>query len=274
MRKHLLRSLILTVFVAMAVLAVSVNTNADSEGYPTRDLNEQLVMGILWYQKSAEMRALSYQAFGMARLMFDIDLQKRTSDKGRAVVVDIDETVLNNSPYEAGLISKDIGYPTGWAQWIDEAAAEPLPGAIEFLNYVVENGADVFYVSNRKSRFKEATMKNLKAFGFPQVSDAHVLLRENTSDKEPRRQKVREDHRIVLLIGDNLNDFDSIFRKKGIDERLAAVDRLKDKFGTAFIVLPNPMYGDWEGAIYDYDWKMNPQQKNQARKSSLAVWNQ
>ena len=114
----------------------------------------------------------------------------------------------------AGHIGKNFGYPTGWAEWINEAKAEALPGAVEFLNYVVEKGADVFYVSNRKAKLKEATMKNLKALGFPQVVDMHMLLREDTSDKEPRRQKVRENHRIVLLIGDNLNDLIAFLGRK------------------------------------------------------------
>jgi len=274
MRKRILKNVCLAMLLAMMFLTMSGNTNAETQSYTPRDLNEQLVMGTLWYQTSAEMRAISYQAFNMARLIFDIDLEKETSGKKRAVVVDVDETVLDNSPYETGVIGQDHGYPTGWGEWINDAKAEALPGAVEFLNYVVEKGADVFYVSNRKVRFKEATMKNLKALGFPQVMDMHVLLREDTSDKEPRRQKVRENNRIVLLMGDNLNDFHSIFRKKGVDERLAAVDGLKEEFGKKFIVLPNPMYGEWEGAVYNYNWKMSPEEKSEARKSSLTTWSQ
>lgn len=274
MRKRVPRKGLWTILVVLSFLVVSVSANADSETYTTRDLNEQLVMGTLWYQKSAEMRAISYQAFNVARLLFDIDLEKGTSGKKRAVVVDVDETVLDNGPYEAGIIGQDSGYPTGWAEWINDAKAEPLPGAVEFLNYVAEKGADVFYLTNRKAPFKEPTMKNLKALGFPQVTDAHMLLREDTSDKEPRRQAVRQNHRIVLLMGDNLNDFDSVFRKKGVEERLAAVDEIKDKFGTMFIVLPNPMYGDWEGAVYNYNFKMTPDEKSESRKATLTPWSQ
>ena len=152
--------------------------------------------------------------------------------------------------------------------------ADVVPGAVGFLNYVVEKGADVFYITNRNIRFKDATIKNLKALGFPQVLDDHLLMREKSSDKEPRRQIVHKDHRIVLLVGDNLNDFDNIFSKKGIDERSAAVDTVKDKFGAQFIVLPNPMYGDWEGAVYNFNWKVTPKQKSETRKKLLKRWNQ
>jgi len=55
-------------------------------------------------------------------------------------------------------------------------------------------------------------------------------------------------------MGDNLSDFDSIFQGKGVEDRLATADQFKDKFGTLFIVLPNPMYGEWEGSIYRYNW--------------------
>jgi 5'-nucleotidase (lipoprotein e(P4) family) len=274
MRKRALKDVFLAMLMVMMLVALSGNTSADTETYTTRDLNEQLVMATLWYQKSAEMRALSYQAFNVARLLFDMDLEEVVSVQKRAVVVDVDETVLDNGPYEAGIIGKDFGYPTGWAEWIDAAEAEALPGAVDFCNYVVEKGADVFYLSNRKVKFKDATMKNLRALGFPQVVDAHMLLREKTSDKEPRRLQVRAGHRIVLLVGDNLNDFDNIFRKKGVDERLAAVDMAKDEFGTKFVVLPNPMYGDWEGAVYNYNWKLSPEERSDARKSSMKTWNQ
>ena len=136
----------------------------------------------------------------------------------------------------------------------------------------MNKGVDVFYISNIKIRYKEVTMMKLQTLGFPQVMDAHVLLRVETSDKAPRRQIVQKGHTIVLLMGDNLNDFDSIFRKKGVADRPAAVDLSKEKFGTKFIVLPNPMYGDWEGAVYNYNWKLSPKEKSEARKASLIVW--
>jgi len=155
------------VLAAAMIFPVIVISTADAQDYTVKDLNEQLVMGTLWYQRSAEMRAISYQAFNMAKLVFDMDLQKKASGKKRAVVVDIDETVLDNSPYEAGIVGKDTGYPTGWAEWCNAAKAEALPGAVDFLNYVVKKGADVFYISNRKVQFKEGTMKNMKALGCP-----------------------------------------------------------------------------------------------------------
>lgn len=258
--------------VMMFTLFCGTSLGAD-EDYTVKELNEQMVMATLWFQTSAEMRAISYQAFTMAKVLFDMDLAQGPSDQSRAVIVDIDETVLDNSPYQAGLIGNDFGYSKGWQEWIAAAQAWPLPGAVGFLKYIDSKGGAVFYISNRKEVEREGTMKNLKALGFPQVTDDRVLLREKDSDKEPRRQIIRNDYRIVLLMGDNLNDFDSVFAGKSVADRFAEVDKIKDKFGTQFIVLPNPMYGEWEGAVYNYDWKMSPGAKNKARKEALNRWN-
>lgn len=263
----------LSVVMAVLVLVTVFTVALSAQEYTDLDLNEQLVMGTVWYQASAEMRALSYQAFNMARMVFDSDLAKGPSARKRAVVVDIDETVLDNSPYEAGLVDRDYGYSKGWAEWINAAEAPPLPGSVEFLRYVREKGGEVFYISNRKEIFKEATIKNMKRLGFPQVDEEHLLLRTDTSDKQPRRNRVLRDHRIVLMMGDNLNDFDSVFAGKSVEDRFAAVDLFEERFGTIFIVLPNPMYGEWEGAVYGYNWGFNPREKSDARKKALIRWN-
>jgi 5'-nucleotidase (lipoprotein e(P4) family) len=252
---------------------VAVQPPAPPE-YTLTDLNEQMVLGAAWYYSSAEMRALSHQTYNVAKLIFDLDLlaKKGDSEKPRAVVVDVDETVLDNGGYQKKMIGYDFAYSSKtFNVWCEERRAPAFPGAVEFLNYVVEKGGDVFYVSNRKVAVLKATIDNLKAEGFPQADTEHVFLRTETSDKEPRRAKIRETHRIVLLLGDNLNDFDSSFGKKNVADRLLAVEPLKDKFGATFLLMPNPLYGDWEGTIYDHDWGLSPEEKSQARKKAIGV---
>jgi 5'-nucleotidase (lipoprotein e(P4) family) len=264
--------LLLSVFVLSSCASVQ-KTPAPPE-YTLTDLNEQMVLGSAWYYSSAEMRALSHQTYNVAKLLFDLDLltKKGESEKPRAVVVDVDETVLDNGPYQKKMIGHDFAYSsTTFNAWCEERRASAYPGAVEFLNYVVEKGGDVFYVSNRKIAVLEATIDNLKAEGFPQADTEHVLLRTETSDKEPRRAKIRETHRIVLLLGDNLNDFDSSFGGKNIADRFSAVEPLKDEFGATFILMPNPLYGDWEGSVYDYNWELTLEEKSQARKKAIGV---
>ena len=242
----------------------------DRQKYTLRDLNEQMVLGAAWYYSSAEMRAMHYQTFAIAKRLFDAE--HGTSDKPDAVVVDIDETVLDNGPYEKKMIGQDFGYSSKTFQvWCEQRQARAFPGAVAFLNYVVKENADVFYISNRKIAVLQATIDNLNAQGFPQADKEHVLLRTATSDKEPRRAQIRKTHRIILLLGDNLNDFDNAFRKKSVADRLSAVDSLKDEFGSTFLLIPNPIYGDWEGAVYDYHFELSPEEKSQARKKAIGV---
>jgi len=239
--------------------------------YTQKDLNEQLVMSTLWYQNAGEARALAYQAYNFAKILYDMDLKEETTQP-RAVIVDVDETVLDNSPYNAGTIDTKNAYPIGWNEWCKSKLATPIPGAVEFLNYVAETGGEVFYITNRSDSLKQATIENLKMHGFPFADEKHVLTKSTTSDKEPRRQMVAENYRIVLLIGDNLNDFSSFFRHKSTTERNALVDDMKDNWGTKFILLPNPIYGDWEGAVYNYNWNLTPEEKSKIRKENLFIW--
>lgn len=254
--------------VAPLVLFVFLGNDCSSAD-TSAGRNEHLVMSVLWFQQSAEMRALSYQAFNLARLRLDED-HKQKGMKKRAVVVDIDETLLDNSPHMGKLIKEHEVFPYAWTDWVNRAEAEPLPGAVEFLTYAVSKGYDVFYVSNRSAKTEsDGTIENLKKKGFPQALADHVMLKDEESSKEARRNAVKKTHEIVLLIGDNLNDLANVFEKKSVEDRSGEVDRLREEFGKKFIVLPNPMYGDWENAVYGYQRGLSDTEKDELRKAAL-----
>ncbi len=246
--------------------------------YTTEDLNEQLVMATLWVQDSAEYRALAYQTFSLAKMLIEQDLMDETVTEPRAIVVDLDETILDNSPYEAWLVGKDFGYSSStWNPWIQAGIAPAIPGAVEFLEFCEENEVEVFYVSNRKvlddNSGYAGTVKNLVALGLPYVDEEHVLLRTGSSDKTERRAMAEDGHHVILYMGDNLNDFLQDFAGLSVDERFAKTDEYKEEFGTKFIVMPNPMYGEWEGAIYDFNWGATAEEKDEIRKSTFDTWN-
>ena len=265
------RTLVLS--TALLTGGFSFTAFAQESDYSTKDLNEQLVMSTLWMQASAEYKALSYQAFNLAKIQFDQYASQHKGSKKIAVIVDADETVIDNSGYQAWLIGKDFGYSSKtWGEWMDAAEAKAMPGATEFLNYVASKGGEVFYITNRKASGLEGTRKNLKDLGFPNVDDAHLMLNTSTSNKEPRRQEVAQNYDIALLMGDNLNDFSTDFRTKSLAESDTAVEKNKALFGTEFIMLPNPAYGDWEGKVYDGNWGASAAEKDQMRKSKLNVW--
>jgi 5'-nucleotidase (lipoprotein e(P4) family) len=240
--------------------------------YAQKADNEYQVGAILWTQTSAEKAAMSYQAFSLARLRLDQDFRtSRNRRVKRAVIVDVDETVLDNSPYQAKLVKERRPFEgKTWTEWCDRAEATALPGAVEFLRYANSRGVRVFYITNRRVAEKDGTARNLRKLGFPDVTDETLLIRTDGSAKEPRRQSVAAKYRIVLLMGDNLNDFAEIFEKsKTIDSRLVAAEQNKNQWGSRFIVLPNPMYGAWEDAVYGEGSRLTDEQKAEKRREML-----
>lgn len=218
--------------------------------------NIELVMATLYNNMAAEYDALSYQAYNIASERISMIAAEKGETGSMAIVVDIDETILDNSPYQAKTIESGSSYPAWWDEWCNLAQAETVPGAVEFLSLADSLGFAIFYVSNRKSAtVYDATFENLATMGFPQVNDQTMMLREtasesnpNPSDKESRRQKIESmGYTIVLLAGDNLGDF--FVDEAGSDARSEQVERLKEQFGTRFIVLPNAMYGNWPASL-------------------------
>lgn len=210
-----------------------------------------LLYATLWQQKSAEYRACCYQAFNLAQKNLDEQLTSIEADKKAAVVVDIDETMLDNSPFEGKSIIDQKPYSSGfWKEWSDRAIAQPVPGALEFCKYVEASGAEIFYISNRKIQEQESTLKNLIRLGFPFADMDHIFLQSNEKSKKSRRNTLAQNHQIVLLIGDNLNDFSEIFEDRSENFGYNQVDKLKSEFGSKFIILPNPMYGNWTSPLY------------------------
>ncbi len=255
---------------------ISVKVQAEPIAGPTLNLYEQNTMSVLWFQKSGEAQALYYQGYNLGKMRLDEILNKRLKNKGKkglkpAIVLDIDETILDNSPHQAWYVLNGKGNPFNWSIWFNRAEAKALPGAIEFLQYADSKGVEIYYISNRNEAQKEATMKNLLNVGAPQVTMKHVLLQQpGEKGKQLRRKEVSKTHEIVLLFGDNLGDF-SGFDDLSVSRRIQAVDKHKEDFGKKLIVFPNPMYGDWEGAIYDYNYRKTDEEKAKLRKKYLEI---
>lgn len=242
------------------------------------DLDYQTA-AVLYMQKAAEYRALAHQAFNIARMQLDADLDKKNVKKlpknqrkmPRAIVVDIDETVLDNSPAQAYGIRHNIPFNTkDWHAWGEMRKAKAVPGSVEFLNYAVSKGVKIFYLSNRDEVQKQATIDNLKSVGFQDVTPENVMLRTTESSKDARRAAVGAKYRIVLFMGDNLDDFTSAFERKSVADRFAEVDKVRDIWGRKFIVLPNAMYGTWENAIYEYK-RLTETEKAAKRAAALEL---
>jgi 5'-nucleotidase (lipoprotein e(P4) family) len=262
---------------ASTYFVTSSTAQQGTQPQPARADNEYQVAAILYQQTAAEYRALCYQAFNWGKIVLNGDektkkkLPKIERKKPRAVVVDIDETVLDNSPAQAYLVKNRLPFDTkGWHAWGEMRKARAVPGAVNFLNYAVSKGVKIFYVSNRDDVQKQATMENLKNVGFQDVSDENVVLRTTESSKEARRSAISEKYRIVILMGDNLDDLSNVFERKSSLERFAETDKLRAMFGNKFIVLPNAMYGTWENAVYEYG-RLNEVEKGEKRASAMTL---
>jgi len=243
----------------------------DTLSHDLSNRNEHMVMAVAFQQTAGEYRALCYQAYNMAKYMLDKDLGDKRVNLPRCVVLDIDETVLDNSPYEAKCILDRIAYPSKWSEWISKARAKAIPGAVGFIKYANANGVEIYFVTNRKESERESTLSNLRDAGFGNIEEDHLLMKSDENSKESRRAKIKENRHISLLFGDNLADFTADFDgKQSSQERKDEVDKLKRDFGTRFIVLPNPMYGDWEGAIYDNNYTLTDSLKMVKRVNSLT----
>ncbi len=223
--------------------------------------------GVLWVQTSAEYRALALATFARARTELDraladrswtaaLEQQGEIADLPPAIIADLDETLLDNSPYEADRIRLGGRFePVSWNAWVTRARAKAIPGAAEFVHYAAARGVTVFYVTNRAAVLEEATRVNLAALGFPLAGDRDTLLMPGErpdwgSDKSPRRAEVARSFRILLLVGDDLGDFVSGARARP-EERIALAEHHTERWQRQWILLPNPYYGSWERALVD-----------------------
>lgn len=218
----------------------------------------------LWVQSAAEYRANALQTYAAATRALDAALADRTwtaaseeqdNDPSQppAVILDLDETALDNTGFEARVIRAGMTYDTKmWKQWTSEGIAAAVPGAAEFLAYARSRGVTPFYVTNRDLDEEPGTRANLERLHFPLDPNVDTLLLRgkrdwSTSDKSPRRAHVAASYRVLLLLGDDLNDFATI-AEPTTAARAAIIERTKSWWGTRWFILPNPMYGGWERA--------------------------
>jgi 5'-nucleotidase (lipoprotein e(P4) family) len=221
---------------------------------------EQYLTSVLWQQTSAEYRALCIQAYNLAEFRMS---EHTVNANSKAIVIDVDETVLDNSPYRAERIKNDEFEGSFW-DWVRSEKAEAIPGALEFLQKADSLGFNIFYITNRDEKYREFTANNLNNLNFPQVGEEHLLMRINkNSDKTERRDSVSGKYEIILLIGDNLVDLSQEFYGSSIQNRKDIVDRFADEFGEKFIVLPNPVHGRWKKMFYHRNDKLTDEKKRE-----------
>ena len=269
-RFHGFAAIITTCFLASTACRVQKLSSVVYDG--NRLVVQGPLWGAMWQQKAAEYKALCYQAYNIARLRLDMALQQPHA-KPLAIVTDIDETALDNSPYAVHQVAKDSLYSDpSWMEWTARVECDTVPGALSFFKYAFSKGVRIFYITNRLEAERMATEKNLQRWNFPDATPDHLFLKQTTSGKEPRRSIVAQSHEIVLLCGDNLSDFSAVFDRQPFQQRNEVTMNNASSFGERFIVLPNATYGDWEGALYDFNHSLSPAQKDSIIKRQLTTY--
>lgn len=244
------------------LLAIAASAGAQVAEPPSH----QKLIPTLWVQTSQEWGALCRQTYRLALRALDEALRDEhwsaIAGHGHvhaalppAVILDIDETVLDNSPGQARQVRAGAAFDVKlWDEWVGEANADPIPGAVDFCRSAAARGVTVFYVSNREAYHEAATRSNLTRHGFPlEAAEDVVLLRGEQAgwggDKSSRRAHVAARYRVLLLVGDDLSDF-----LEGVRARLARREALaapySEYWGLKWFLLPNPSYGSWEEALY------------------------
>jgi 5'-nucleotidase (lipoprotein e(P4) family) len=201
---------------------------------------EKLPNDVRWVRLSAEYSTLCEQLFRQTTMVILRTVKVEKSSGNLAVVVDLDETVLNNSLYQVERWKSGLSFTQdSWSDWVKREEAKLVSGAKDFLIAVRKKGVRVIFLSNRMNNNLKPTQGNLEALGVLDPSDL-FLLRENKSDtKEIRRKEVLEGTgrmkevgplKVIGYVGDQMGDFPN--------------DRIAD-FGKINFLLPNPMYGKW-----------------------------
>jgi acid phosphatase len=213
---------------------------------PTSLASDSLPNDVKWVRGSAEYPALTREVYAMAADRLP-ELARSAPAERWAVILDADETVLDNSEYQRRRAVAHAPFDAkSWTAWVNERAARAVPGAVEFTRRVHALGGRVAIVTNRSMAECDATRDNLRSIGV--AADVVLCEPPNEADKNPRFQRVQEGSAspglpaltVVEWLGDNIQDFPSLTQAVRADT--AALGQ----FGKRYFVLPNPMYGSWE----------------------------
>ena len=269
------------------ILFTFINNIYAKEKELDNSLQAQSMLSVLYAQSAAEYKASNIQTYVNAKSALDralndnswtaaLEQKENFKNKPPAIILDIDETVLNNIPFQARSIINGQSYPIGWLEWMLEESSDAVAGVSDFLEYAQSKSIKIFYITNRIAVAEDATRNNIKKLGLPLDTDRDVLLMKNengwTSDKVSRRELVAKDYRILLLIGDQLGDFLPLDETTlELDSRENLADTYDHMWGSKWFMITNPMYGRWEASIYNNEYPDTEDKLMQMRLEALEL---
>lgn len=242
--------MILNFLIIIAITIFGLNCNKNE----THEEDSKITNDIKWVRSSVEYQAICVQTYRWA--WKSVKIASKQISLPWAVVLDVDETVLDNSPYEAMIAMKGSKYPDGWSEWVLSADAEAVPGAKAFLDSIntLGNNAHIVFITNRDTSFEQATIQNLKQLNM-WTDNCLMLCRRGKGDtKAVRQNEVKTGtgrcegmgkRKIIVLIGDQLPDV-AEFANDTSPAELRSMFKNSPIWGSTSFVLPNPMYGSWQ----------------------------
>jgi 5'-nucleotidase (lipoprotein e(P4) family) len=242
----------------------------------------------VWIQTAIEYRANCLTVYALAKVRLDEALADKNwsaydqtggyQNLPPAVILDLDETAIDNSAYEASLVVKGTLFNSEtWGDWVKAEQAKAIPGAVEFTQYAASKGVKVFYVSNRNADQKAATEHNLAALGFPIGGNVDTVLLQkdrpewSSGAKGSRFAYIAKDYRVLLMFGDQIGDFSDKYNTS-LADRDKVFAALKAHFGHDWMMLANPVYGSFESAPYGHDFKLSDDEKRSKKFGVLTPW--
>ena len=276
--------LLTTVAAACLATTFAVGGALAADPVPQNDL----LNATLWVTNSVEYKANAMGEYALAKIRLDEALADKTwtaateqtgdfQDKPPAIILDADETAIDNGAYEAWLIKTGNDYSgKTWGAWVADAEAKAVPGAVDFTKYADSKGVKVFYVTNRSADQEAATRKNMEALGFPMGGNVDTFLmsgeqKDWTSKKGTRRAFIAQNYRILLLLGDNYGDFSDDYGGSEAD-RLKSFESNAAHIGHDWIFIGNPEYGSFELAPFLSNYKLSPDERRQMKIDALPAW--
>jgi len=194
---------------------------------------------IRWVSKSSEYKILCEQTYKNAWNNLSEILNQ--SNQQSAIIMDLDETVLDNSKYQIGLTEKGESYnPESWSEWVNLKEAELVPGAKQFIDNVRLTNTTIIFLSNRMAKNELPTIENMKRLNIYNEKDIFLLRIDKPDKKHVRRNEVTSGTgrleqvgpmEVLAYFGDAFHDFPQ--------------ESENYIFGQNMFMFPNPMYGKW-----------------------------
>lgn len=271
--------------LAAVLAALSGTASRAQDAVPANDM----LLATLWTQRAVEYKANTLAVFTLARIRLDEALADRSwtaapaEQKGDyqslppAVILDVDETLLDNSRYQVWMLKNNQSFSTRtWNEFCAAQISTAIPGAVEFATYADSRGVKVFYITNRDAVTEKDTRENMQKLGFPMGGNVDTFLMQNEQPgwggaKSSRRAVVTRDYRVLLNVGDNFGDFDDRYRGSEAD-RLKAYEADMPYWGKQWLMVANPTYGSFDTAPFGHDFKKSREEQRKAKWDVLEGW--